>query len=100
VYAIGVDTDQFETLPEVQPCILSSATKNIVEAVKNSLLRIAQDQFTPGAHLDDASTNGIGLAPFHNFDSEVPADVKTLLDTTFAGLADGSIVPNVTIDGQ
>jgi basic membrane protein A len=100
VYAIGVDTDQFETLPEVQPCILSSATKNIVEAVKNSLLRIAQDQFTPGAHLDDASTNGIGLAPFHNFDSEVPADVKTLLDTTFAGLADGSIKPNVTIDGQ
>jgi basic membrane protein A len=100
VLAIGVDTDQYETLPSVQSCIVSSATKNIVEAVKNSLLRIAQDQFTPGAHLDDASTNGIGLAPFHNFDSEVPADVKTLLDTTFAGLADGSIVPNVTIDGQ
>ncbi len=99
VFAIGVDTDQFETLPEVQPCILSSATKNIVEAVKNSLLRIAQDQFTPGAHLDDASTNGIALAPFHNFESEVPADVKTLLETTFAGLADGSIKPNVTIDG-
>jgi basic membrane protein A len=100
VYAIGVDTDQFETLPEVQPCILSSATKNIVEAVKNSLLRIAQDQFTPGAHLDDASTNGIGLAPFHDKEADVPADVKTLLDTTFAGLADGSIKPNVVIDGQ
>ena len=100
VYAIGVDTDQFETLPEVQPCILSSATKNIVEAVKNSLLRIAQDEFTPGAHLDDASTNGIGLAPFHDKEADVPADVVTLLDTTFAGLADGSIKPNVTIDGQ
>jgi basic membrane protein A len=100
VYAIGVDTDQYETLPSVQSCIVSSATKNIVEAVKNSLLRIAQDQFTPGFHTDDASTNGIGLAPFHDMDAEVPADVKTLLDETFAGLADGSIKPNVVIVGK
>ena len=100
VYAIGVDTDQYETLPSVQSCIVSSATKNIVEAVKNSLLRIAQDQFTPGFHTDDASTNGIGLAPFHDMDAEVPADVKALLDETFAGLADGSIKPNVVIDGK
>jgi basic membrane protein A len=84
----------------VQPCILSSATKNIVEAVKSSLLRIAQDQFTPGFHTDNAQTNGIGLAPFHDKDADVSADVKTLLETTYAGLADGSIVPNVTIDAQ
>jgi basic membrane protein A len=100
VLAIGVDTDQYETLPSVQKCIVSSATKNIVEAVKNSLLRIAQDGFTPGFHTDNAATNGIGLAPFHDQDANVPADVKTLLDTTFAGLADGSIVPAVTVDAK
>jgi basic membrane protein A len=100
VLAIGVDTDQYETLPSVQKCIVSSATKNIVEAVKNSLLRIAQDAFTPGFHTDNAATNGIGLAPFHDQDANVPADVKTLLDTTFAGLADGSIVPAVTVDAK
>jgi basic membrane protein A len=100
VLAIGVDTDQYETLPSVQSCILSSATKNIVEAVKNSLLRIAQDQFTPGFHTDNAATNGIGLAPFHDMDSEVSADVKALLDQTFAGLADGSITTDVVIDGK
>jgi basic membrane protein A len=99
VLAIGVDTDQYETLPAVQKCIVSSATKNIVEAVKNSLLRIAQDQFTPGFHTDNAATNGIGLAPFHDQDANVPAEVKTLLETTFAGLADGSIKTNVTVDG-
>ena len=99
VLAIGVDTDQYETLPSVRSCILSSATKNIQEAVKNSLLRIAQGQFTPGFHTDDASTNGIGLAPFHDMDAFVPADVKTLLDDTFAGLADGSISTDVVVDG-
>ena len=91
VLAIGVDTDQYETLPSVQSCILSSATKNIVEAVKNSLLRIAQDAFTPGFHTDNAATNGIGLAPFHDMDADVSAETKALLDETFAGLADGSI---------
>jgi basic membrane protein A len=100
VLAIGVDTDQYETLPSVQSCILSSATKNIVEAVKNSLLRIAQGEFTPGFHTDNAATNGIGLAPFHDMDAEVSADIKALLDETYAGLADGSITTDVVIDGQ
>ncbi len=100
VLAIGVDTDQYETLPEAQECLVSSATKNIVEAVKQSLLRIASDEFTGGAHTDDASTNGIGLAPFHDNEDAVPADVQALLDETFAGLADGSITPNVTVDGN
>ena len=100
VYAIGVDTDQYETLPSVQKCILSSATKNVAGAVKDSLLRIASGAFTPGFHTDNAATNGIGLAPFHDKEADVPADVKALLDKTLAGLADGSIVPNVTIDGK
>jgi basic membrane protein A len=98
--AIGVDTDQYETLPEAQSCLVSSATKNIVEALKNSLLRIAQGQFTPGFTTDDASTNGIGLAPFHDNADKVPADVQALLDQTFQGLADGTIQTNVVVDGQ
>ena len=100
VFAIGVDTDQFLTLPSVQKCILSSATKNVLGAVRDSLLRIASDQFKPGFHTDDASTNGVGLAPFHDQESKVSAETKTLLDATYAGLADGSIKPNVTVDGK
>jgi len=100
VFAIGVDTDQFLTLPSVQKCIVSSATKNVMGAVRDALLRIASDQFKPGFHTDDASTSGIGLAPFHDQDSKVSAETKTLLETTLAGLADGSIKPNVTVDGK
>jgi hypothetical protein len=42
----------------------------------------------------------VGLAPFHDQDSKVSAETKTLLETTLAGLADGSIKPNVTVDGK
>jgi basic membrane protein A len=97
--AIGVDTDQYETLPEAQPCLVSSATKNIVGAVRDSLLRIANDEFTAGAHTDNAATNGISLADFHDNADAVPAEVQALLDETLAGLADGSIKTNVTVDG-
>jgi basic membrane protein A len=100
ILAIGVDTDQFETLPEVQACLLSSATKNIVGAVRDSLLRIASDEFVAGVHVDNAATGGVGLAPFHNFEAEVPQEVKDLLATTLAGLADGSITTGAVVDGQ
>jgi basic membrane protein A len=98
--AIGVDTDQYLTLPEAADCLLSSATKDIVTSLKLSLLRIAQDEFTPGFTTNNAANNGIALAPFHDFEDQVPDDVKTLLEDTFEGLADGSIKPDVTIDGK
>ena len=66
ILAIGVDTDQFLTLPEVATCLLSSATKNIVGAVRDSLLRIAAGNFVAGFHVDNAATGGIGLAAFHD----------------------------------
>jgi basic membrane protein A len=100
VYGIGVDTDQFLTLPEVDKCLLSSATKNVKGAVHDSLLRIAQSQFKAGFHTDDAKTGGISLAPFHDMDAQVPQAVKDLLDTTNKGLADGSIKTNVKVDGK
>jgi len=98
--AIGVDTDQYETLPEAQSCLVSSATKNIVKAVQDSLLRIAAGAFTPGFHTDDASTNGIGLAPYHDQADRVTPEIQTLLDETFQGLADGSVETGVVVDGK
>jgi basic membrane protein A len=100
ILAIGVDTDQFLTLPEASKCLVSSATKNIVGSVQAALLRIALGQFKGGVNVDNAASNGIGLAPFHDNADKVPADVVTLLDETFAGLADASIKTNVVVDGK
>ena len=98
--AIGVDTDQFFTLPEAGPCLLSSATKDIVTSLQNSLIRIANDKFTPGFTTNNAANKGIALAPFHENDDKVSAETVKLLADTFAGLADGSIKTNVVVDGK
>ncbi len=41
------------------------------------------------------SVGKTGLAPFHNFDAQVPADVKAKLDEIKKGLEDGTLKTNV-----
>jgi basic membrane protein A len=89
-YAIGVDTDQYLTLPEAAPRMLSSAMKLIAPGVFD-LVKAAQDgNFPAGNFVGDA-----GYAPFHDLESEVPAEVKTMMEEINAGLLDGSITTNV-----
>lgn len=86
LYCIGVDTDQWETVPAAHPCLISSAMKLITPAVAE-LIAQAQAGSFPSGNVFGAA----GLAPFHDFDSVIPQEVKDLLVATKAGLDDGSI---------
>jgi basic membrane protein A len=41
-------------------------------------------------------TGASGYAPFHDLDSQVPASVKTMMETILKGLTDGSITTGVS----
>jgi len=90
VYAIGVDVDQYLTLPEAQKQLLSSALKPITAPVAN-LIKAAKDGKTVGG----LSFGGAGYAPFHDLDSKVSADVKAAMEKILAALVDGSLKTNV-----
>lgn len=92
VLAIGVDTDQWETLPQVHPVLVSSAMKLITPGVFDLVKTIADGTFKGGNQ-----TGQVGLAPFHDNDSKVPADVKDRLQQIDAGLKSGAIRTNVTL---
>lgn len=89
-YAIGVDSDQYLTLPEAAPRMLSSAMKLIVPGVFDQI-KAVQD----GAFVNGNVSGTAGYAPFHDLDSEVSADVKAEMEKINAGLLDGSITTNV-----
>lgn len=89
VYCIGVDTDQWGTVPEAHPCLISSAMKLITPGVFDLISASANGEFPAGNFL-----GATGLAPFHDFDASIPQDVKDSLDEIDAGLQDGSIVPS------
>ena len=86
VYCIGVDSDQWETVPAAHPCLVSSAMKLITPGV-GELLTAAQNGEFPGGNY----YGGSGLAPFHDFEDSVPQEIKDELAQTKAGLDDGSV---------
>jgi basic membrane protein A len=86
LYCIGVDTDQWETVPEAHPCLVSSAMKLITPGVFDLISQANEGSFPAGNYIGD-----VGLASFHDFDSGMDQDIKDQLDAIDAGLKDGSI---------
>jgi basic membrane protein A len=89
--AIGVDTDQYYTVPEAQKVMLTSAMKLLIPGTFG-LIKLAKEGNFPGGgdHVGLA-----GLAPYHDLDSKVPADVKAKIQEIDAALRDGSLKTNV-----
>lgn len=86
LYCIGVDTDQWETVPAARPCLVSSAMKLITPGTFE-LIQLAQDgNFPSGNYVGE-----VGLAPFHDFEDQISDEIKERLAEIDAGLHDGSI---------
>ncbi len=86
VFCIGVDTDQWETVPAAHPCLVSSAMKLITPGVADLIIAASTDEFPSGNYF-----GGAGLAPFHDFEDQVAEELKDTLTEIAAGLDDGSV---------
>lgn len=86
VWCIGVDSDQWGTVPEAHACLVSSAMKLITPGVVDLATMSVNGEF-PGGNFFGA----VGLAPFHDHEAAVSQEIKDLLEKTNAGLLDGSI---------
>jgi basic membrane protein A and related proteins len=91
VACIGVDVDQFLTYPDVDSCLLTSAEKHISVAVKDAVIDAVKGRWKGGVRTFSAANDGVGVAPYHNFDSKLTADQKAKIDQISKGLKDGSI---------
>jgi basic membrane protein A and related proteins len=88
--AIGVDLDQWYTVPEARKGLLSSAMKLLTPSTTQVIRTAKEGTFTGGLF-----SGQVGLAPFHALDGEVPEAVKARLVEIDRGLADGSIKSGV-----
>jgi basic membrane protein A len=94
--AIGVDVDQYNTYPEVASSLITSAAKNMDVAAGDAVKAYADGTLTGGIVTGTVANSGIGLAPYHDWDSQIPAECKAAVDAAAAGLADGSISTGYT----
>ncbi|WP_088894296.1 BMP family lipoprotein [Leptolyngbya ohadii] len=74
--AIGVDVDQYLSYPEVKDALITSAVKNIDVATANAVKEFAAGQLKPGIQQATIATGGVGLAPYHEWDSKISQECK------------------------
>ncbi len=96
VWVIGVDQDEyFTTFKGGQEAgadrLLSSAMKRVDVAVYSAIKAAVEGTFRGQTAVFDASVDGVGLAPFHDTEGDIPNDVKAKLDEVFGMLAAGTL---------
>ena len=89
--ALGVDVDQYNTYPEVKDALLSSAAKNVDAAVYNYLKSVKDGTVKGGMMTANLTNGGVGLAPYHDWDSKIPAAVKDKVKEAADGLKSGKL---------
>jgi basic membrane protein A len=90
VLCIGIDVDQYASVPEARPCLLTSAEKKITQGVSEVAKQVIQ-----GSTIPSNVVGQTGLAPYHDLDDTVPADVKQRVDAVIAGLRNNEISTGV-----
>lgn len=88
---IGVDADQYLTDPEKKHVYLTSVLKRIDSTVIEAIKQAQGPGFAGGVIVGTLKSGGVGLAPFHDLDGAVPAELKAELDALSKGIQDGSI---------
>ncbi len=91
-WAIGVDVDQFFTIPPVAPILLTSCMKALDVIIYN-IIYSYYNYYYPGGTVIHGNLNngGVGIAPFHYFDGMVPDSIKRALTDISAGIKNGTI---------
>ncbi len=88
---IWVDTDGFESASQFSDLILTSVEKKMDQAVYDTMEKDINGNFEGGLYVGTLENDGVGIAPFHEFEDDVPQEVKDTLDTLRQGIIDGSI---------
>ena len=91
VNMMWVDVDGCVSAPQYCKYFITSVQKGIVAAVSTAVTSTANGSFKGGNYIGTLANGGVALAPFHDFDSQVPSALKNELAQVKAGIVDGSI---------
>ena len=80
-YMEWVDTDGCVSAPQYCSLFITSVTKGITTSVANAVESAAKGKFKGGNYVGDLANGGVALSPFHDFNSKIPAKVKSELNT-------------------
>ncbi len=91
---IGVDQDWFVSANEYHDIELVSVLKDVDVAVFDGIQDVKAGKFTGGTANFTLANGGVGLSPYHDFDSQVPASLTAEISQVKADLISGKITVN------
>jgi basic membrane protein A len=90
IYGIGVDVDQYLSVPATKDCTITSAEKRLQNAVRDAIKRFKDKGKQGGNFTNDATNDGIGYSPIRNL-SPVPAGLEDKLKAAVADMKSGKL---------
>jgi len=91
VYMEWVDTDGYISAPQYRSLFITSVTKGIANSVQAAAKEALDGTFKGGNYVGTLANGGVALAPYHDFENKIPANVKTEIDKLKQGIIDGTI---------
>jgi len=93
IKAIGVDADQYYTYPEVGDILLTSCLKRVDNMTYDQVIARTTGAFHGGRVVTGNLENkGVGLAPFHDFETQIPDSIKLTIENIREEIINGTIV--------
>lgn len=92
VSVIWVDSDGYLTVNEHNELILTSVLKQISGATFDTTQDVVDGEFDNTQYVGTLENDGVGLAPFHDFEDEVPEELQSEIDTLREQIISGEIV--------
>ena len=91
---IGVDVDQYVSVPGNETIMLSSVLKRIDNAVFDAIetaMGLNGEPWPETLYVGTLANEGVGMADFHDLDSAVSQEIKDEIAALQAALIDGSV---------
>ena len=93
---IGVDADQYLTDPKNKNVFLTSVLKKMDATTLAAIKQVVDGTFQGGEVTGTLANEGVGLAPYHDFESKVPAALTTKLDELKQQIIAGTLTTSGT----
>ncbi|MGH7776195.1 MAG: BMP family lipoprotein [Candidatus Dormibacterales bacterium] len=86
-----VDTDGCVSAPQYCGLFITSVTKGIAASVENVVKQAVNGTFQGGNYTGTLQNNGVGISPYHDWASKIPASLQSEITTVKQGIINGSI---------
>jgi basic membrane protein A len=91
---LGVDVDWTLTVPDYADLMLTSIVKRIDNSVFQAVERAVNGEAPGAVFVSTLENEGVGIAPFHDYEDQISDDVKADLEEMAAAIIAGDLSPS------